>query len=601
VKIPVPELPKAQVRPVGAPYDTSDYKSPLNELAKGIGEASQAVDRVAQVRERARAVNVNDALAEAERHLLPLAHGGGDKEHPSLYHEDGEGFLTTRGKRAAELSTTVLEQADRALAKVRDALPDDDQRAMFDSKVATHRLSLQRQVQQHVNEQIRVAEGASLKGRQETTLRWVASNYAGDEADIAKRVGDVTSLMQAVAPDPEAGRAEVERFEAAVATTRLEMYLAKQDWEGAEQFYARQRGKLGKEAPQYAKQIENLRTEREGEATAQRLIAANTDAVGRLDERTLWEGFNGLPNTKVRDEVKQRLASRIADSRAMWKQQTEEHYFDAYTSFIQNGQRLDQVNPKTRQWLETFAPDDWHKLVRAAEIHAEHLLVKKERAKRPQPETWGQREALAQLRSDMTEFPATFAEMSMGEFTRHYGLNEDGTSVLSPEGYKTAVGVFVELKKRDRLSLEKQREFIENEVKVHPQMSKDKKMAQAFRTVFSDDIAAHREEKKREPTRPELEKIRDGVWTTITREYLGGLIKTQKTTVRERGTRPTTGPAAAAPGPVTPPTGATPSGPEAARENRRDGPPSPSSDIPPKGMKWQVNKKTGARRLVPIE
>jgi hypothetical protein len=328
------------------------------------------------------------------------------------------GFLYTRGEEAVAGSGVAITHLQAVQAQLRKELTNDRQRTLFDAQARGIYESGRRQVERHVSQQVQVAKEASLEARKASALTAIANNY-GDDAGTADQMKSVEASIRSLAVSKEDGDHRVAEWETAAVSTRLNQFIAYQDWKGAENLFAAGKDKLGVHAAQYEKQITTLRDGVVAESTAGRIVSEATDReTGWVNPSDALKKLDELPAGMIKDETRQRVEHRLAVAHQQ-KEQTIDKVFDRALSAYQKGGTLGAVAAADKTFLQDARndPKQWERLRAIARADADHA--------RGVPRTPEQEAALTSFRVWAADNPDQAAQMTPEAFNRMWGPQLD--------------------------------------------------------------------------------------------------------------------------------------------------------------------------------
>jgi hypothetical protein len=364
-RIPIMGINETGARPVGTPYVSGPSGDDSAAVARGVREAGAALGNIGsevarqigaesnkrdeatrRAKHRADVVAANNALTGLQHDLNSSMYGDAqaarapDAEWAGMPGDRpaARGFLAERGQSAAATSVPTLEWQEKRRQHWGSQLKTPEQRALFEAESTKLRESYRVQVERHTTGQIREAEEASVKAREETALREVANNYA-DEATVRQQVAGAVGPMSALALSKEDADAKVAALESKVAQVRLERYLGDSDWKGAEQLFERDKAKLGAAASTYEKRIGDVKRIAVASQVAADATAVSVDERGRVDLGLALERAEALAGDDplVRKEVRAQVHERALRAEQSYDADTERLSKQAHAIFNERG------------------------------------------------------------------------------------------------------------------------------------------------------------------------------------------------------------------------------------------------------------------------
>lgn len=166
----VPQYGDAKVRQISQPTPNVVQNVPVPDIVSGVGAV---VDAAMDIRKKAN----ETAVTEAEKKALDLDF--------ATFDDPEKGYLVKQGKTAIENYQPTLEAYDGGMAKIRAELKNDEQRDLFDRKVATARRQQARlTAARHMSQQSERYAETEMQGRLENAI-----SAAGRNAEDPTRVG----------------------------------------------------------------------------------------------------------------------------------------------------------------------------------------------------------------------------------------------------------------------------------------------------------------------------------------------------------------------------------------------------------------------------
>lgn len=248
------------------------------------------------------------------------------------------GFLFTQGEGAVASSGQTLAHMQQVRAQLSRELSNDRQRQLFNQQTTDIWEAGRRQVERHVGQQIQVAKEASLEARKASALTAIANSYADPEAATLQTKSVETSI-RALAVSKEDGDHRVAEWEASADATRLNQFLAHEDWKGAESLFAQAKDRLGVHAPQYEKQISEVRDNAEAEQLARGALRFATDKGGKVDADYALSVVQERAgdNVKLLDKARQRVEEGAVHLKQAYDAETKDISNAAFSAYNLGG------------------------------------------------------------------------------------------------------------------------------------------------------------------------------------------------------------------------------------------------------------------------
>lgn len=531
-KVPTLDGPRVGERPLQPQYNNVNTNTGGQAVVEGLGQVRQGISALEVARqhaaERADAVAVQDKVTQFEHRATTRLRGdssgqamktgemvpgqwGLDLSKPTP--EPQPGFLSLKGVAAGEHSADLLDGLDKDRQELAQSLANDRQRQLFAQHASKMYEGYRAQVETHVSTQRRAAEEASLEAAAAVGLNSIAANFA-DDSQVEATAKRVESAVRAFALSPEDAEAKAQAWQAQVAATRLDQFIAAKNWSKAEEVFSQSKEALGPKGKQYAAAISTLKQDMEGERVAARLVdIARDPANGRVDMAKALEALDVMPPGPQKDETRQRLEHRLSIEERNWKQRVDKVFDRSLGSYLTSG-TLSSISSADKAWLIQNDPESWDKLKQRAMRDAEHRHMLGQRAKaESEKETDEERQALVELRADVASNPDKYLTMSQDAF------NAEWWGRLSNEGYKTAGALFAATKTEQKGSSTEWSHFLEDEVRSNPALS-NKKKSDLWKSFMGDQRRSFIEQHKREPNFDEMEKMREASYAEVTKKGL---------------------------------------------------------------------------------
>lgn len=323
LRITIPEGPSVSSRPVSTPYQSLNHDTGLRNVAQGVqqlGAGLQDASRGFEIaKERADVVATNEAQLEFERREA-WGNSGLRPEKADYDAPPVEGYFTTQGMAASEHGAKSQEWLGKQRADIEKSLKSDSQKALFRKRSDDYLLQVQRRMQTHESQQVRVAEVATAQASRELKLQSLAYNYA-DDGLAETMINDQRGTIHALALSPQHGNAEDAQWRTDAVKARIGAALHANDWKTAERLYTGAEPLLAGSGIGDA--IRKKRIDVQSEELAQGLVEGNRDErTGRVKDANATRAVDTVPE-ELREEVRQRVEHRVMVADKLWKAETD--------------------------------------------------------------------------------------------------------------------------------------------------------------------------------------------------------------------------------------------------------------------------------------
>lgn len=479
------------------------------QLAKGIEDAEKQANAIAVTdAETGYQADITAALQGDTKNAGNFGSAAGIAAEDAFNDDAPTGFLFTKGLTAAERSTKTLDWLEKRREERAKALANDEQKRLFEVRTGGMYQDARRKVEGHVTGQRLEAAEASVAARKAAALNAVAKDPLAE--DIGRLEAGPEGAIRQFALSPEDAEAKVRKWRGDVADTRITALLTDRKWHDAEKVLEASAENLAPATvDRFKEQIARVRDAAESDRYAALAVSTSTDpATGFVDAAQAARKRENAPEY-LRDEVGKRIDHKLNQAADNKKQVIAEHAAPVWEQLFQE-RTLSNVDPRVVGWLQKYAKDEWKELERyarsyGAEDRARAAAARARAGGGATKETDDQREALVELRADIVENPAKYAEMSAAEFTTTWGPR------LSPSGYKTGGALFAGTKDNDRQGATDVSRFVTGAKTA----IKGKANQAEFSAAMGDRVRAFKAEKKRDPTPDELEAMRISATTEV--------------------------------------------------------------------------------------
>lgn len=360
MRIPIPDGPRVQSRPISTPYSSVNHDTGLKDLAQGAGQFVAGFERAKheesvlaeKAREQASIVASNDAQAEFERREAHL-NSAVKPEVVGYEAPPVEGYLQTRGADASRHGAKAQEWLEKQQKDIEEKLATPEAKAIFRKRSGDYLLQARRRMQGHETAQVEEAKVASNAALMDMGLRSVRANYADE--DLATQIyRDRSGALHALARSPQEGFAQSMAWQAKVAEARVDAALDADDWQTAERIYEKHKDVIG-DGGRMAKAINEKRSKATAERSAQVIVEQATDKTGRVDPDKVAEYIDELPEN-IRDEARTRAEHRMMRKEQAWKKETDAIGTAAFTAWNEANGDFSKIPDKLLQQLNERDP-----------------------------------------------------------------------------------------------------------------------------------------------------------------------------------------------------------------------------------------------------
>lgn len=256
----MPRIPVAenQVRLGGMP---NVRRAELTDTRlQNVGDAlSNVADVQFKLQQQERAKADRAAFMEADRKL-------GETESALLFDPEN-GAYTRKRKDAFNVTPTVLEQFDKSAAEVEQGLSTDRQKLAYREALLQRRQGIERGLQRHESQERESFYTAERESYKEQAQSAAITNYT-DPARIEQEVDRIRAAVdQTPGLSPEQRAAELGVRRSAAYSGVVGRYLANDNLDGAEKYYASVKERVnGEQAIQVEQALTTARRRKEAEA-----------------------------------------------------------------------------------------------------------------------------------------------------------------------------------------------------------------------------------------------------------------------------------------------------------------------------------------------
>lgn len=390
LKLPEPEV---SPRAMPTPYGSGRTDLGAGELQQGFRQAASQINAGAQQfaaaaaeheREAAKAkhdadrVKVGDSLTALRKRGTDELYGA-EQPDPDFAAEAAfeerdprEGYLTTRGARAAEAGTTTFERLEKKRQELLESLANDDQKQLFKELSDRELEQYYGQIERHTAQERERQKIDTLNHAEEQAARAAVMDPANDEL-ATRSIASVVGLQDSFTTSTGDALAKADAVQGRITSARLDALLATPDgFTDAERVLEQNKGALGLKYDEYRKRVDAAKLGGQAVVEANRIVERAMPKEGSRqqflfrmpdDEQAFLE-LAKLP-PKLQERVAPLLAQRMAMRKAAIKEQRDAfidtavaryntHKGTFFGSDVAN--RLNQVDPDKYRalWNESF-------------------------------------------------------------------------------------------------------------------------------------------------------------------------------------------------------------------------------------------------------
>lgn len=542
MRIPISQGPRVNARPVGTPYDRGDTRSGLEHVSQGLENLGRATDSLGKqivglaqdqqrdtaraaaaqqeielkAHQRANAVRANNKVTQLQSEITAQWYGdvrarertaGINAQHGDAVDADyekqlfgdtrdeGIGILNMRGEAAVGGTSKALEWAEKRRAELASDL-NEEQKALFLQHSAPLLETARKQAENHASDQFRVAQETSVKARADVSLKAIAAAGVGPAADeaVVTLSLEAERAIRGLALSDEDAEAKAQAWRGEVAMARLNVMLARGEWQEAEKVFATSKGVLGKQTDEYEKRIGAQRKATEAVTFAQGAVEQSRGKNGRVSiETALKKADEAIKDPDTLKAARAEIHDRARVAEQMWDRETEEISTQAEAIYNKGGwagvlksglaDKLNERNPRLYGNLRDQA-EQKYKAHKAG----------KEASNREQAD----RNRIA--RNEFLSLPAEErAQTDLATFLAGKGVDQVGASVLGVDQRKAKDSV-------DKGEQTHETEFVRQAVGEGIGRVTGKADQKAYEGVARRLFQQLRDEKGKPPTREEAKK-----------------------------------------------------------------------------------------------
>lgn len=428
----MPRVPRyeSRVRPADMPTPSLrvDPGNTFTAAGESLQQAGALVTKTAlDIRDSERRSGERSRVARDKASAAAVAEA--DAQLSSTFNQE---FFTAPDALMKKVGDDALPRGQRALevlearaAELGQGLVDPEAQRVFGLRARGLLEDARRREAGHVDQQIQVARTAKARLAESEGLVAIANGYE-DPQGLELQLARIETAMSTAANTPEdAARlaADTRRkgnmvaLEAAVAAGKLE-------W--AEARLAVVGDSLGADAEKVQRVVTAAKASRAAEQAAGGIVDGSRDKrTGWVDEGRAWAQVDAAPE-KEREELRKRVAQRIAEARATERDAIGGVYDKTFTGYLRGG--MAGVNVVDREWLIERAPKEWRALQQMARADADRFRARSGERESTADTPEEQAGFIDTLR-EMKAYPERFREMSAAQLAAY--ANENGRQVSS--------------------------------------------------------------------------------------------------------------------------------------------------------------------------
>lgn len=402
MKIPTLKLPNVESKAMPTPYSNVTVDTGAEAIAKGLGDAEQAVGEIGrhvmEAKRKADAMQVADAMAQyqqqrtthaygsnsqragdaafAEDLAKPEYHGGDPNEDVGPSAPDGppdkldeqrtNGYLNTRGKKAAVELDPALEDLQKSRHTIASGLANNEQKREFLRRSQQLFQESFRQYHEHTSTQLKMAEEASQKANEAAAITSIANNYS-DPKEAAVQTQQIAEQLRAFSLSKEDGDGKVAAWESTVTETRLNQFIANHDFKGAQTLFASEGKRLGARSAHFENIITEGREDAEAQMVAGSVVNEATDpnsghvsyavALAKLGEKLK---ANDIKDPRFVKAATTATEEAVAHAETAWRDTAQNVSRQAYGDYNIKGWA--GMDPSLKVSLNKYNPDLYDRL-----------------------------------------------------------------------------------------------------------------------------------------------------------------------------------------------------------------------------------------------
>lgn len=257
----MPRIPVAenQVRPLGGMPNVRRADLQDTRLLNAGDALSNVADVQFKLQQQEKIKADRAAFMEADRKL-------GETESALLFDPEN-GAYTRKRKDAFNITPTVLEQFDKSASEVEQGLSTDRQKLAYREALLQRRQNVERGLQRHESQERESFYAAERESYKDQAQSAAISNYT-DPARIEQEVERIRAAVdQTPGLSPEQRAAELGVRRSVAYSGAVGRYLANDNLEGAEKYYASVKDRVnGEQAIQVEQALLGARRRKEAEA-----------------------------------------------------------------------------------------------------------------------------------------------------------------------------------------------------------------------------------------------------------------------------------------------------------------------------------------------
>jgi hypothetical protein len=523
MRIPTLEGPKVAATEKPRQYGNANFDVGAEGVKRAAAGLGQSVDTAikaqrameAQAKREAQAVSLANADAEFTKSGTFAFHGSTTKDPKwGIDATKPEPLLSKRGQDAVAQSGETLSWLEKERERIAKGITDEEARGEFLNRSVRSLEGYRAKAEGYTAQEIERSKVDAVKNTAASALDAIAADHDDPEA-VAQHMQSVETAIRNVGGPKEEQDVKIRAVYQEATKARLNQFLSKNDWEGAENLFEQTKQDLGPGADKFAKVISTMKEDQQAERIAQALVEESRDPEsGVADEEWALSGVDEkVAEGPLRDEVKKRIGPRLAQEQENYRREIKKTYGRALGAFLENGEDIRAIDSEDKAYLLEHDSEKW-----AALVDRSNAAARRKRGGRKgsggSKDSAAQVKAFVALQAEMASDPEKFAAQSDEDFAHEY------FDRLGPSLYKQAGGRFAALKKEDPIKAGEFSRFINDEVNGNEAL-KRKGTADQFRAFMGDQRRAFLEKNKREPNYDDMEAMRQAAWkTTVEKGWL---------------------------------------------------------------------------------
>jgi hypothetical protein len=315
------------------------------QLQQGVAALGQGVDQVQAGIEKeqheAAVVEARDNLTQYQHETTDTLHGAAnptpaDAADAAFAGREAEtGFLSTKGKAAAEQSADTLDELEQKRLKRAEGIQNKKARELFLMSSAEAYENTRRTVESHVSQQIEQAKVDSISAATDEAVRAAALDPGNDKL-AQERISAVAGAIGGLGRGQDFNDAQTLQVQQKVAATRLDALLNAGNVEGAERVLDANKWALGGQLDDYRKKVETAKAGAEAEQYVTAIVNGARLPDGQVDEARALRLLE-KSDPKFRAKAEPILNQHIVRERQAWEAETKRVSTAAFSFYNARG------------------------------------------------------------------------------------------------------------------------------------------------------------------------------------------------------------------------------------------------------------------------